>query len=157
MDTSDTNRDDSTDDGESFTDRLKSLKTNMSDKLNRAIDDAKEKKRNVDKKPKSPETHHMDELDPTVNQVHSRVDMTDEYVTIVVDLPNVDGEDVDVNAKPTHIDVRTFTSHTHHYDEEIPLPAPVKIETGQAVFNNGVLEVTFEKEPAPTPDNSQSL
>lgn len=123
-------------------DHVESLKNKMSKTVNHLIDEIQHSRN----EPESPETHHQDELDNTNNNVHTRVDVQNGVVTIIVDIPEVDGENVDVSAKPTHVDVQTFGSQTTQYDKEIVLPVPVNIKTGDAVFNNGILEITFDEQ-----------
>lgn len=65
-------------------------------------------------------------------------------VSVIVELPGVEKEDIKLEAKSETLSVKVDAKE-RKYSKEISLPAKVKPETAKATYKNGVLEVTLEK------------
>jgi HSP20 family protein len=78
------------------------------------------------------------------DDVHVTTQEDDEYIYVLADLPGVDKDDIDVKC-----DGRTITiaarAEGHQYEERLRLPAAVDEHSARATFNNGVLEVVFDR------------
>jgi HSP20 family protein len=68
----------------------------------------------------------------------------EEEIRVVADLPGVSKSDISVQCDGEIVTL-SAASETRQYDERVTLPAPVDPESGSATYNNGVLEVTFER------------
>ena len=80
---------------------------------------------------------------------HVDVQQTDEEIRVIADLPGVEKADISLQCDGEFVTI-SATSSTREYDEKVRLPARVDPETGSATYNNGVLEVTFERENGAT-------
>lgn len=76
----------------------------------------------------------------------THVDVLDEGDTLrlVADLPGVEKGDVSLQCDGEVLTIEAV-SDQRHYQERITLPARVDEHSAEATFNNGVLEVSFEK------------
>jgi len=78
------------------------------------------------------------------SETHVDVHESDEELRLVADLPGVSKEAIDLRC-----DGRTVTIEARgdrrEYSERVRLPAPVDEHSASATFNNGVLEVTFDR------------
>ena len=68
----------------------------------------------------------------------------DNRFVIVVEMPGVDKDKIDVKATEEKIVVRASNGQRKYY-KEIELPKPIKPETAKAQYKNGVLEIKVEK------------
>ena len=72
------------------------------------------------------------------------VNVTDNEVRVVLEMPGVKKDDIKVNAYDGAIEV--FSNDPHRkYHKTIELPPQTDIETAKSTYNNGILEVTFNK------------
>jgi HSP20 family protein len=67
-------------------------------------------------------------------------------VRIIIGLPGVRMEDVTVCAEDTRLDVDVDTEHKK-FSRRIDLPCPIRSASTTAVYKNGVLEITMDREP----------
>jgi HSP20 family protein len=78
------------------------------------------------------------------SDTHVDIHETDSEIRIVADLPGVEQDDLTLQC-----DGETFTisanTPSREFDERVRLPASVDESAASASFNNGVLEVRFEK------------
>ena len=76
----------------------------------------------------------------------THVDVLDEgdEVRVVADLPGVDKDEIHVAVSGDKLKIRA-SGDERGYDERVSLPAEVDDETGEATYNNGVLEILFKK------------
>jgi HSP20 family protein len=76
----------------------------------------------------------------------THVDVLDEgdRVRVVADLPGVEKEGIRVAVSGEELKIQA-SGDEREYDERVPLPAEVDDDTGEATYNNGVLEVAFDK------------
>ncbi len=75
---------------------------------------------------------------------HVDVYEEEDTVRLVADLPGVSKSDISLQSDGEVVMI-SATTDTREYDERVSLPAPVDPETGSATYNNGVLEVTFDR------------
>jgi HSP20 family protein len=75
---------------------------------------------------------------------HVDVHETDDELRVIADLPGVQKDDISVQCDGEHV---TISAHgqAREYDERISLPAPVDPRSGEASYNNGILEITFDR------------
>ncbi len=85
----------------------------------------------------------------TANRTHMDVYEDDDVVRVVADLPGVAREDISVQSDGEHVSVAA-SSEGRSYDDRVTLPTPVDPESATATYNNGVLEITFERSGSPT-------
>jgi HSP20 family protein len=69
----------------------------------------------------------------------------DDKVTITVELPGVEKDDIQVWATEERLTLKVDTAQ-RKYGKEVALPARVKPGTTEATFKNGVLDVSIQKE-----------
>jgi len=83
--------------------------------------------------------------DPTT-QGSTHVDVLDEgtVVRVVADVPGVEKEEITVSVSGEELRIHAVRGE-REYDERVGLPSGVDKESGDATYNNGVLEVSFEK------------
>lgn len=72
------------------------------------------------------------------------VNTTEKEVKVVVEMPGVRKEDIKVNAANSQVEIdASYNSRKYH--KLIELPKEADIETAKSIYNNGVLEITFNK------------
>jgi len=72
------------------------------------------------------------------------VNTTEKEVKVVVEMPGVRKEDINVNATNSQVEIdASYNSRKYH--KLIELPKEADIETAKSIYNNGVLEITFNK------------
>jgi len=75
---------------------------------------------------------------------HVSVYETDERVRVVADMPGADKDDIDIKCDGRHVTISASTE-VSDYRERVELPARVDEHSASATFNNGVLEITFDR------------
>lgn len=78
------------------------------------------------------------------SSTHVDVHETDDVVRVIADLPGVEKDDISIQCDGDSVTVSAH-SGTRDYDERVDLPGRVDARSGDATYNNGVLEVTFER------------
>lgn len=68
----------------------------------------------------------------------------DDQVRVVGDLQGVDKRDIDIKCDGRYLTVETERAHTG-FRERIQLPVRVDEHSANATFNNGILEITFDR------------
>jgi HSP20 family protein len=84
---------------------------------------------------------------PVVEEVREPiVDLFDEknHVRLIAELPGVGDEGLSIELKGDILSLNAAAKE-RHYAKEILLPCPVKQESLQKSFHNGILEITLEK------------
>ena len=76
--------------------------------------------------------------------VHLDVQETDEVVRLVADLPGVEKDSIDLKCDGTVLTIDASSDH-QDFHERIRLPATVDEHSADASYNNGILEVSFER------------
>lgn len=81
----------------------------------------------------------------TGQDVHVDIHEGDDELRVVADIPGVDKDDIDLkcDGRTLHLDA---ASDTREYREQVSLPAPVDEHSASATYNNGVLEIVFDRE-----------
>ncbi|MEW5955639.1 MAG: archaeal heat shock protein Hsp20 [Candidatus Micrarchaeota archaeon] len=92
----------------------------------------------------------VEEREPLVDVIDK-----DKEVSVIVELPGVDKQDIKLQAKGEALSVKVDTKE-RKYSKEIPLPAKVKPESAKATYKNGVLEVTLQK-ITPSPEKKREI
>lgn len=72
------------------------------------------------------------------------ISMTDDKVTVVLEMPGVKKEDIRVNASEGYLEVLS-NNPQRRYHKTLELPKEADIETARSTYNNGILEITFNK------------
>ncbi len=75
---------------------------------------------------------------------HVDAHVTDESVRLVADLPAVSKDELSLRCDGEALTI-SAVSDRREYDETVDLPVPVDEHSANATFNNGVLEVTFDR------------
>lgn len=75
---------------------------------------------------------------------HVSVYETDDGVRVVADLPGVEKDDLRIKCDGRYVTISASTA-TSEYQERIELPARVDEHSASASFNNGVLEINFDR------------
>ncbi|MFB6170889.1 MAG: Hsp20/alpha crystallin family protein [Haloarculaceae archaeon] len=83
------------------------------------------------------------------SDVHFSVYQEDDQVRVVGDLPGVAKEDIDIKCDGKQLTVGAATATTE-FEERLTLPVRVDEHSAAATYNNGVLEVTFDRADAST-------
>jgi len=78
------------------------------------------------------------------SDVHVSVYGDDDGVRVVGDLPGVSKGDIGIKCDGKHLTVTAATG-AREFEERIDLPVRVDEHSAHATFNNGVLEVTFDR------------
>lgn len=78
------------------------------------------------------------------SEVHISTQETDEEIYVIADLPGVRKDDIDIKCDGTAVTIAAAT-HDHEYEERLRLPATVDEHSARATFNNGILEIVFDR------------
>lgn len=79
----------------------------------------------------------------------SDVILGDEDVSITVELPGVEKQDVNLHVAEDAVTVRVEKGR-NRYHKQIHLPAPVVASSAKATFKNGILDVTIQRQSGRT-------
>ena len=60
-------------------------------------------------------------------------------------MPGIRKEDIKINAYDSQVEVITADNAQRKYHKNVELPEEADIETARSTYNNGILEVTFDK------------
>ncbi|MBV0902581.1 Hsp20/alpha crystallin family protein [Haloarcula salina] len=77
--------------------------------------------------------------------LHVDVHETDEEIRVVADVPGVDKDAIDLKCDGTVLTINA-ESGQREYHERLTLPSRVDEHSAAATYNNGILEVTFDRE-----------
>ena len=75
---------------------------------------------------------------------HVDIHESDDTIRVIADLPGVQKDDISIQCDGENVTISAHTD-TREYDERISLPGRVDARSGDASYNNGVLEITFER------------
>jgi HSP20 family protein len=90
---------------------------------------------------------HVEDGPESATEAHTAVYEEEELVRVVVDLPGVSKEGISLECDGRTLSVDATSEH-REYEERVRLPARVDEHAADATFNNGVLEVIFERADA---------
>ena len=98
--------------------------------------------------------HHLSpisaEREPLVD-----VNTTDKEVKVVVEMPGIRKEDIKIKAYDSQVEVTTSKDSQRKYHKNIELPELAEIDTARSVYNNGILEITFDKKKVNKPTGKE--
>jgi HSP20 family protein len=80
---------------------------------------------------------------------------TDKEVKVVLEMPGIKKEDIKINAYESKVEVKTEDRSSRKYHKTLDLPKEADIETAKSVYNNGILEVTFDKKKETKPKGKE--
>src|ERR671919_422707 len=83
------------------------------------------------------------------------VSKTDKEIKIVVEMPGVNKEDIKINAYDSTLEVTTQVGASKKYHETIELPEEADLATAKSKYNNGILEITFNKKDKSKPKGKE--
>ena len=72
------------------------------------------------------------------------ISSTDKEVKVIVEMPGIKKENIKINAYETSVEISS-TDEQRKYHKIIDLPPEADIETVKSKYNNGILEVIFNK------------
>jgi HSP20 family protein len=75
----------------------------------------------------------------------SDITTTDKEVKVVLEMPGIKKEDIKINAYDEKVEIKTTDNSERKYHKVLNLPKSANIETARSTYNNGILEVTFDK------------
>jgi HSP20 family protein len=84
----------------------------------------------------------------------SDVNVTDKDVKVVLEMPGIKKEDIKINAYEYEVEV-IADNPQRKYHKTIELPNDIDIETARSTYNNGILEVTFNKKRISKPKGKE--
>ncbi|WP_436923259.1 Hsp20/alpha crystallin family protein [Halosimplex amylolyticum] len=82
--------------------------------------------------------------DPAAADVHLDVYEEDDRLRVVADIPGVDKGDIDLRCDGEVLTLDA-AGDAREYHERVRLPARVDEHSASASYNNGILEVTFDR------------
>jgi HSP20 family protein len=80
----------------------------------------------------------------------SDVTTTDKEVKVVLEMPGISKEDIKINTYEQKVEIKTADNAERKYHKVLNLPKEADIETARSTYNNGILEVTFDKKKETT-------
>jgi HSP20 family protein len=82
-----------------------------------------------------------------LNKRDSLVDITstDNEVKVILEILGVNKEDIKINSFDGAVEVIANNNHQRKYHKTIELPKDADIKTARSTYNNGILEMTFNK------------
>lgn len=87
---------------------------------------------------------HRRSSDQMERDIHVDIHETAEEVRIVADMPGVEKDDIELTCDGETLSLAA-AADDRTYSERISLPVPVDEHSASATYNNGVLEVIFER------------
>jgi HSP20 family protein len=82
----------------------------------------------------------------TVGGADTHIDVHEDgdLVRVIADLPSVEKDAIDLTCDGRHVTIEA-ESDRHEFDERVSLPVRVDEQSANATYNNGILEVVFER------------
>ena len=84
------------------------------------------------------------DADDMTNDTHVDIHEYDDELKVIADLPGVTKDQIDIQSDGEVVSIRA-ASDTRQYDERVRLPVRVDEHSATASYNNGVLEITFDR------------
>lgn len=102
---------------------------------------------NADVRPPRPEIR--EEREPMIDVL-----TTEGNVKATVEMPGVEKDKIKINAYDSKVEVRSLEP-TRKYHKLIDLPTEADVKTARSKYNNGILEITFDKKKETKPKGKQ--
>ena len=83
------------------------------------------------------------------------VNTTDKEIKVVVEMPGIKKGDIKINVYDSRVEVTTSKDAQRKYYKNIELPEQAEIETARSSYNNGILEITFDKKKVTKPSGRE--
>jgi len=84
----------------------------------------------------------------------SDVNVSDKEVKVVLEMPGIKKQDIKINAYDGAVEV-IADNPQRKYHKTIDLPEDIDIETARSAYNNGILEITFDKKKQTKPKGKE--
>ena len=78
------------------------------------------------------------------------VNSTENEVRLILEIPGVKKEDIQINVNENVVEIKT-TDSLRRYHKTLELPENVDIDSAKSTYNNGILEVTFNRKAESKP------
>jgi len=76
----------------------------------------------------------------------SDITTTEKEVKVVLDMPGINEEDIRINTyDDTKVEIKTADNSPRRYYKVVDVPKEANTETTRFAYNNGILEITFDK------------
>jgi HSP20 family protein len=85
------------------------------------------------------------------------ISTTDKEIKVVVEMPGVNKENIKINAYDSTLEVTTTDAEgkARKYHETVELPEEADLATAKSKYNNGILEITFNKKDKSKPKGKE--
>jgi HSP20 family protein len=90
------------------------------------------------------------ELEPMID-----VNTTDKEVKVVAEIPGINKQNIKVNAYDSSVEITATGDTKRKYHRIVDLPSEADIETAKSTYNNGILEITFNKKKQTKPKGKE--
>lgn len=82
------------------------------------------------------------------------VSVTDSEVKVILEMPGVKKDNIKINTRDGEVEV--FTNDTQRkYHRTVELPEETDVDTAKSIYNNGILEITFNKKKETKPKGKE--
>ena len=85
----------------------------------------------------------------------SDITTTEKEVKVVLEMPGIMKEDIKINAYDEKVEIKTAENAQRKYHKIIDLPKQADLETARSTYNNGILEVIFDKKKETKPKGKE--
>jgi HSP20 family protein len=85
----------------------------------------------------------------------SDITITEKQVKVVLEMPGIKKEDIKINTYDEKVEIKTADSSERKYHKVLDLPKHAEVETARSTYNNGILEVTFDKKITAKPKGKE--
>ena len=82
------------------------------------------------------------------------VSSTDKGIKVVAEMPGIKKENIEINAYDNSVEI-TSNDPQRKYHKIIEIPTEADIETAKSIYNNGILEVIFNKKKQTKPKGKE--
>ena len=73
----------------------------------------------------------------------------------MLEIPGIKKEDIKINAYDEKVEIKTADISERKYHKILDLPKQADLETARSTYNNGILEVTFDKKKETKPKGKE--
>src|SRR6478672_2956778 len=85
----------------------------------------------------------------------SDITSTENEVKVILEMPGIKKEDIKINAYDEKVEIKTADNAQRKYHKILDLPKQADLETARSTYNNGILEVTFDKKKEQKPKGKE--